>query len=316
MPNPYFVERMEAHGRLLDSIVAERGGIDVFFMGNSVTGTNADIRSFEQEMLRLTGKSVSGFNGWLVAVSPHQAFFYYRHFWRPRVSPRIVVFGVSYHDLLNLGRAEDFWLFKRGRFESLWLRNDRSARARAWLMQNVKLYYYKSFLPENLRDFRLPFNGPRGGPIDEYGMAIIGPKADVRKVFDFSTPEEGREIHGYAVVYETPPTRERCKLSLSTIREAARYCRQQGARFVLVNLPHHKARWQSPEGPAYYRSYLKLLEEVADSEDVSFIDVTDGDPSRYGSESFTMDHWHMNREAAEAFSKTLAGRLVETGILP
>jgi len=313
MPNPYYIATVEGHGRLLEKVVRERGGVDVFFMGSSAVGRGVNAAQFELECGRLTGQEVTAFNGWLSQGLPDPARFYYRHFWARRVVPRLVAHGIRYTELISRTEAGNFDRFERGRFEGLWGRDDAFSRFRLWGMDHVRFLYYRSFLPEFLRDFRLPPRAPRGAPLDERGMALpLPPRIGGHSIEGMVTPEQAREIYGYEIAYLYPPTPERCAIGLNVLRDNAEYFRSRGIQYVLFNMPEHKDRYLlTPEGPAHYTAYLALLQDLAADEGIPFIDVTDGDAAAYDDEVFVHDHFHMGPDGAKRFTEALAARFAD-----
>jgi hypothetical protein len=100
-----------------------------------------------------------------------------------------------------------------------------------------------------------------------------------------------------------------CKEALEAIRRSFRATRRAGAQYLLVNVPEHAYRWSGPDGRERYASYFRAMQDLADDERFTFIDVSDGNPSQFASVSEYSDYHHMSPTGALRFTTMLADRI-------
>src|SRR6185503_17574133 len=88
---PGVVRRVEARERVL----AERGSIDLLFVGSSVVRCNIQPLDFDRAVMGRGFRAVS-FNGGLSGLWPKAVALYVEHLWLPKAHPTIVVQGIRF----------------------------------------------------------------------------------------------------------------------------------------------------------------------------------------------------------------------------
>ncbi len=307
MPNPYYHASVETRARVLERFLARQGGVDVLFVGSSAVGAGVVPRMFDEVFRAKAQHEVASFNGWLSGLNPDPARLYLEKWWFERVTPRVVVQGVRYCELMSNQAAKDYDRFQLSRLEPLWLRGDPWGLVHAWLIEHVQLLHYAGFLPMYLRDFDWPPNRPRGGAVHADGSPVDARGAEGEKPKRLPTPEEAKRLHGYEVSYTEPWDPGKATFVFNSLSKTVAMCRRHGVRYVLFNVPEHPARFLlQPGGAELYRQYLAGVRQWAAREGVPFVDVTRGQVAYMGDADYTYDHFHMNAHGRSRFTRALA----------
>jgi hypothetical protein len=298
---PGVVLRLKA----LDRVLQRYGRIDVLFVGSSVVRCNISPLVFDAVIERDRRPGIVSFNAGMSGLWPAAVRLYLENLWLPRARPRVVVQGIRYGELFPSTRARSYADISSGALESSWERGGIAGRVRAAAFEHLRILQYRGALPSWLMRYRTG----RPGPIEEDELRVYTdprgwtprtPTLDVvlaRNLLDGEKPNP-------ALVDRRP-----CKEALEAIRRSARSARQMGAQYLLVNVPEHAFRWSGPDGRERYASYLRAMQDVADEEGFTFIDVSDGNPSRFESASEYSDYHHMSPTGAARFTRMLADRI-------
>ncbi len=296
-PNPYYDGGVETRLQALEVVLEEYGRVDILFVGSSVVRTNFQPLVFDREIAERTGIEIVSFNAGLSGLPPDPVQFYLEHLWLERVSPRIVLQGVRYSELQDVRTAATFEPFRAGLFEPRWLRGSRVDEIELFLLQHVRLFYYRGALTETLRSFQWPPNRPRGFPIDSRGYnatELLLEEIRARGLLD-------------ETAYTDEPTLESFRTGLAALSRAAEACRARGVEYVVVNMPEHSDKFLSePGGRERYAVYIQVLQVFAEERGILFIDVTEGDVAAYADDSLFSDYHHMSPLGAEQFTRALA----------
>ncbi len=308
MPNPYYIADVEGKARLMEATLREHGRVDVLFIGSSVVGRGFDAELFDAELRRLDGVDVVSFNGWMSGLKPSCVAFYLDRFWAPNVTPRIIFQGVRLVTMDADALPEEYSAFQRGRYERLWMESPSAiGRLSLWALDHMRLYHYRSFLPEYLRDFRLPPHRIRGAELTPRGQVAQSVRpAEAKDITGLPTEEDLARLGWYTLKYEGERGGVRLKKGKDALRRTAAWCRGKHVAYVLVNIPEHRDRFSAPEGPALYAAYLADMRVLADELGAGFVDVTGGDTGAYGDDCYDFDHFHMSRHGSERFTREFA----------
>ncbi len=140
-PKPYYSDNVELRRRALENTLAEDGRIDLLFVGSSVVRTNFRPLLFDRSYAEQTGESVVSFNGGLSNLNPDRVRLYLEHFYLPQFTPKIVLQGIRYSEVINAQPADEFERFQNGYLEKFWLEHSMLSSIAAWLINNVQLLY-------------------------------------------------------------------------------------------------------------------------------------------------------------------------------
>lgn len=293
---PGVVRRVEA----LQRVVAEHGRVDVLFVGSSIVRCN--IRPLDFDALVSKRGDFVSFNAGLSGLWPRAVRLYLDALWLPQARPRVVVQGIRYGELVASPRARKYDDIVRGAIESAWVEGGRLGRAKAELFERVHLLQYRGTWPSWLLRYR---NGSQGEIEEDELRVVTDPRGWTPR-----TPTLDVVLAAHRLDREQPnPSIEdpaSVADALAEIRGAALAARRHGAEYVLLNVPEHAFRWSGADGRARYASYLKTLRQLADAERFSFVDVTEGDPTRFSSLAEYSDYHHMSPAGAERFTRLVA----------
>ena len=309
MPNPYYIGDVEGKARLMEATLREHNRVDALFIGSSVVGRGFDACLFDAELMRLAGVDVVSFNGWMSGLKPSCVAFYLDRFWGPRVAPRVIFQGVRLVTMDADALPPEYKAFRRGRYEKLWMTKTPTAigRAKLWALDHVRLYHYRSFLPEYLRDFRWPPHRIRGAELTARGQVAHSVRpVEAGDIEGLPTEEDLARLGWYTLRYEGNRGGARLEKGQDALRRTAAWCRQRGIAYVLVNIPEHRDRFSAPEGPELYAAYLADMRKLAGELGADFIDVTRGDATAYGDDCYDFDHFHMSGYGSERFTREFA----------
>ncbi|MCH7751895.1 MAG: hypothetical protein IH898_07045, partial [Planctomycetes bacterium] len=112
----------------LKRVAAQRGGIDVIFLGSSMVNNGIDTVTFESEMLALTGQLVRAYNLGGPAIGVADARWMARYLYN-EYSPKLIVYGTTVRDFALPGLSRSFadnpWIHYQQSYISLdgWLRD-------------------------------------------------------------------------------------------------------------------------------------------------------------------------------------------------
>ncbi len=302
VPKPYYSDNVEFRLRTLESTLAENGKIDLLFIGSSVVRTDFRPLLFDRVHARQTGEPVVSFNGGLSDLNPDRTRLYLEHFYLPRFTPKAVLQGVRYSEVLNAEPADKFELFQNGYLEKIWLEDAVLSPVAAWLINTMQLLYYKGVIPAALgRRYSLRWTV---FPVDRRGynrprLNLVEAKA--KKGISEAEP------YGEAL------TGEIFAAALEDFRRAHELCRKQGIRYMLVNMPEHGDKFMGDleAGKERYEFYLKQVREFAQAEGIPFIDITGGDPEAFRDDTLYSDYHHMSGKGAARFTTELSAALAQ-----
>lgn len=233
MPNPYYIADVESKARLMAATLREHAHVDALFIGSSVVGRGFDACLFDAELRCRAGVHAISFNGWMSGLKPSCVEFYLHHFWQPRVTPRVLFQGVRLVTMDADALPPEYEAFQRGRYERLWMAPPSVLnRLKLQALDNVRLYRYKAFLPEYLRDFRWPPNRMRGPALTARGQVAHSVRPlEARGGEGLPTQEDLARLGWYTLKYEGDWGEER-------LAKGARAIRGVGARHRLCACEH------------------------------------------------------------------------------
>jgi hypothetical protein len=298
---PGVVVRLQA----LDRVLQRFGRIDVLFVGSSVVRCNINPLVFDAAIKRDRLPAIVSFNVGMSGLWPAAVRLYLENLWLPRARPRVVVQGIRYGELFPSTRARSYADISNGALESSWERGGIAGRLRGAAFEHLRILQYRGALPSWLMRYRTG----RPGPIEEDELRVYTdprgrtprtPTLDVVLARNLLSGERPNP----ALVDRLP-----CKEALEAIRRSFRATRRAGAQYLLVNVPEHAYRWSGPDGRERYASYLRAMQDLADDEGFTFIDVSDGNPSQFASVSEYSDYHHMSPTGALRFTTMLADRI-------
>src|SRR5690606_14938353 len=96
---------------------------------------------------------------------------------------------------------------------------------------------------------------------------------------------------------------------LDYLERSHQACVDRGIAYLVVNIPDHAERYAGPSTDSPYGKYLKILGDFCHERQIPFVDMTDGDPRKYNSDSDFADFDHLNRRGAAEFSAELGRRV-------
>jgi hypothetical protein len=309
LPNRYYQPGVEARLRALQKTITDEGGIDLLFVGSSVVRTDFRPFLFDERVTATSpslgaGSSINftSFNGGFSDMTPSLVPFYLEHFWLVYSSPRIILHGIRYPELLDPATPETYIHFQTGDFESLWLSDNPLDKLRLSALESSQLFYYQGLLNEILLSF--PATPSRGFPIDgrgynEPGLTLTEAKAQGR-IGDISE-----------FAYSEPLEAAAMSVGLAGLAQSVALAQAQGIQFMLVNIPEHGDKFLlEADGRARYAFYLEQLQAFADAHDIEFVDITNGDPTVFQDDVYFSDYHHMSGLGAEKFTQDLADYLI------
>jgi hypothetical protein len=299
-PNPYYQPGVETRLRALRHVLAEKGRVDVLFIGSSVVRTNFHPFVFDQEILQHTGMDLVSFNGGLSALGLDPVRLYLKEFWLTHATPTLVMQGIRYSELQNVEPAEKCDRFQGDTMEARWLSDKPIAKVELLALNKLPLFYYRGVLRDVLQHFPVP--PPRGFRID-----IRGYNATSLTLQEALSDGLLEHELGYTSSYSS----DTFTRGLVVLEQTADLCKRHNVTYILVNIPEHGDKYlNQSDGMERYHAYLNQLENFAESEGILFIDVTNGCPERYRDDALFSDYHHMSPAGAALFTKELAKELV------
>ena len=304
LPRRYYQAGVENRLRALEKTLDEKGKVDLLFVGSSVVRTNFRPLLFDEIIASEISEEFVSFNGGLSDMTAALTPFYLEHFWPKHVSPQIILQGIRYAELTDLDTPTTYIHFQTGDFESAWLRDTPLDRVRLAALASSQLFYYQGLLSEILLAF--PATPSSGFVIDSRGynepsLTLTEAKAQ-GKIEDISQ-----------FVYRQPLDIAPMQVGLAGLEKSVALAQAQGVQFVLVNIPEHGDKYLlEPDGRSRYTFDLQQLQSFADEHDITFIDITNGDPATFQDDTYFSDYTHMSGLGAEKFTTALADHLIST----
>lgn len=294
------VRRVEA----LDRLLAERGSIDVLFVGSSIVRCNIQPLDFDRAVLRRGLRAVS-FNGGLSGLWPNAVALYVEHLWLPKAHPTIVVQGIRFGELHSSPRARRETAILSGPIESRWQTHRPSAPVEIAALERIHLLQYRGTLPRWLASYE---GGASGQDMDDDVRVTTDPRGWTPRLPTLDVALS-RGLLKTETPYSAPIKDAETEAALASIVRTADLCRRANVRYVLVNVPEHAFRWSTPGGAERYGEYIDTLRALAASQSFEFIDVTKRDPSRFANDAEYSDYHHMSPAGAHRFTLMLASEL-------
>lgn len=285
----------------LDNVLRDSGRVDVLFAGSSIVRTNVRPLVFDSLIEAGTGEQVVSFNTGMLGLWPAGTHLYLERVWLPEVQPAIVVQGIRYGELraTTYALAEDQFfggVIERGWRDAGWI-----DRAVSWATGRLRLLQYRGVLPVRLHAW---LQGRPGEP-DIDGRSAVNERG-FNERWPLLPDTRARGLLDDTEAYDDPCVEDGCEVGFAAIRRTHALVAEQGADFVLVNVPEFAARWPGEAGAERYRSYLATLQQLADEEGFLFIDVTRGNPLHFADEREFSDYYHMSPIGAKRFTTELA----------
>jgi hypothetical protein len=280
--------RLERMNALLQSDT-----LDVLFVGSSIVRTNIRPLVFDSVVSSRGARKVVSFNGGFSGMLTDPSRLYLENFWLPHVRPSYVALGVRFGELSSERRAEDWEEFKSSRIERQWISDSYMARLNASLLSKVKLLNYQGAFSAWFSD---GWSGIRevDFPVDQRGY---GPTE-----LTLTQALETGKLRGSGT-YSGGFAPSNFEVGMSALKRSTAAARQRGIQFIIANIPEYCGRYlNAPDGLARYQTYLGILRQVAAEEQVTLIDVTDGDPSTWCDKDLFSDFHHMSPAGARRLS--------------
>lgn len=296
-PSIYYQPEVQERLEALAAVEAERGEVDVLFVGSSVARSNISPLVFDAE-LAAAGYDVVSFTGGLGGMRIDPARLYLERLWLEESVPDVVVQAVRYEFVAESAPVEAFWPFDHGKYEQLWLSDSPLAPVQEAALSRSRLIQYAGLLTGALARPESALV-PDAVPIDERGFTgatgkLIGDRRPIVEI-----PGGDAAVHGYQA-----PLNDAAFEALS---ETIALVRQSGADYVLLNMPEHRARFgPQPRGQELYLRYVNALAEFAAEQGVPFIDLTGGDVNAFDDDKLWANYIYFTTEAAEALTRLLA----------
>ena len=276
--------------------------VDVLFVGSSIVRCNIRPLLFDTVLARGGHADVVSFNVGMSGLWPSAVRLYLEELWLREAHPRLVIQGIRFGELLPSPRARKYDAIVEGPVESAWQDPGPLGRLKATAFERVHLLQYRGVWPAWLARYR---DGRSAPPEDDELRVFTDPRGwtprlptlDVILAKHLLDNEEPNTAVTDARAYQE---------ALEEIRRSARAARRAGARYALVNVPEHAFRWSAAGGREGYRRYLATMENLADTEGFAFIDVTDGDPTRFSAAAEYSDYHPMSPDGAARFTTLLA----------
>jgi len=297
---PGIVRRVEA----LDRVLAERGSIDILFVGSSIVRCNIQPLDFDRAVLDRGLREVS-FNGGLSGLWPKAVALYVEHLWLPKAHPAIVVQGIRFGELHSSPRARRETAIMSGPIESRWDTQRATRAIEIGALERVHLLQYRGTLPRWLASYE---SGAPGQDLDDDGRVATDARGWTPRLPTLDVALS-RGLLKQEAPYSAPIKDAETEATLRSIARTAELCRRAHVRYVLVNVPEHAFRWSTPGGAERYGEYIDTLRALAASQSFEFIDVTNRDPRRFASDAEYSDYHHMSPAGAHRFTLMLASEL-------
>jgi hypothetical protein len=300
----------------LDALTRQVPRVDVLFLGSSIVRCNIRPLVFDAVLARRGYAGIVSFNAGMSGLWPRTVDLYAQQLWLPRARPRVVVQGIRFGELFPSRRARRYDAIVTSPVESAWRETGMWARLRAGAFEHVHLLQYHGILTTWLQRFA---NGRSEAPEDDEVRVFTDARGWTPRLPTLDV------VRSNALLKDERPNPFLAAAgdaadALAAIRDTAGAARRFGAAYVLVNVPEHAFRWSGEDGRERYARYLALLRELAAEEHVAFVDVTDGDPTRFADDREYSDYHHMSPVGADRFTTLLAtafdGGLVRPAPVP
>ena len=294
------VRRVEA----LERVLAERGSIDILFVGSSIVRCNIQPLDFDRAVMGRGLRAVS-FNAGLSGLWPKAVALYVEHLWLPKAHPSIVVQGIRFGELHNSPRARRESAILSGPIESRWQTPGPSSALEIAALERVHLLQYRGTMPRWLAAYG---GGAPGQDLDDDERVTTDPRGWTPRLPTLDVVLS-RGLLKTEAPYSGPMKDAETEAALASIVRTAELCRRANVRYVLVNVPEHAFRWSTPGGAERYGEYIDTLQSLAASQSFEFIDVTNRDPHRFANDAEYSDYHHMSPAGAHRFTLMLASEL-------
>jgi len=294
------VRRVEA----LEQLLAERGTIDILFVGSSIVRCNIQPLDFDRAVMGRGLREVS-FNGGLSGLWPKAVALYVEHLWLPKAHPAMVVQGIRFGELHSSPRARRESAILSGPIEGLWGTNSPTRSMEISALERIHLLQYRGTLPRWLASYE---SGAPGENLDDDERVATDPRGWTARLPTLDVALSRGLLHAEAP-YSAPIKDAETDAALAAIARTAELCRRAHVRYVLVNVPEHAFRWSGPDGARRYAEYVETLRALAQSLSFEFVDVTNGDPHRFANDAEYSDYHHMSPAGAHRFTMMLASEL-------
>lgn len=293
-PIPYYSDNVARRVRALEITQHEEGPVDIVFVGSSVVRSNIRPLVVDAAMAA-AGMPATSFNAGLSGLAPDEVSLYLERMWLPRARPRWVVQGIRLAELVSDRRATDFHDNARARVEHAWLDDGWWGPARRWSIENLRLVHYRGALSDAL-------DRPQWPPSRRWGYAI-----DRRGHAEALRPPGELVVKAY-----TPSDWNASNVTdnLASLSRSLEASRAHGARFLLVDMAEHPARYDAR--PSLRARYDDAMRSWARRQGVPFIDLTSGDADAFRNDAWFRDDHHMSPEGAQRFSRALGVALAAT----
>jgi hypothetical protein len=288
--HPIIAQRLDA----IERVRSEHGRVDVLFIGSSIVMTNVEPRTFDAEVAREAGPLVS-FNAGLPGIWPQSVHLYLENVWLPAARPRVVVQGIRYAELAATTHAKHDSQVWTGRVEQGWRDADLLTRLHAGAVERLYLLQYRGALIRTLERHRDGWSGDSRSDSSDAARGYEARSASPDAEWVEDLPNGGT------------CDANRCAVGFAALRRTIAAVRAVGAVYVLANVPEHVRRWQGPDAAERYRAYLDALRAFAHSEDVAFVDPTDGNVAQFRDAPYS-DFSHMTWQGCRQYTMALADR--------
>ena len=294
------VRRVEA----LERVLAERGSIDILFVGSSIVRCNIQPLDFDRAVMGRGLRAVS-FNGGLSGLWPKAVALYVQHLWLPKAHPTIVVQGIRFGELHSSPRARRETAILAGPLESRWETHGPFRNAEIAALERIHLLQYRGTLPRWLGSYE---GGAPGQDLDDDGRITTDARGWTPRLPTLDVALS-RGLLKTEAPYSAPIHDAETEAALASVAHTAELCRRANVRYVLVNVPEHAFRWSTPGGAERYGEYIDTLRTLAAAQSFEFIDVTNRDPRRFANDAEYSDYHHMSPAGAHRFTLMLASEL-------
>ncbi len=286
----------------LEESVADRGGVDLIFLGPSIINQGVNAELFEREYADLTGQPVRVFNMAINALQNADANVIARYLWE-QYQPCLIVYGTTPR---NYDIREDTVRF----VENVWLRYQLGEfSVDGWMRDRFLTYQYslilRNWMKEGFRDEignRLDSQRnltPLGFlPTDEVMPEISEPPS-------LDIPWDEKRFIAFEDYAFNPDGFETLEDMLAL--------RAAGANFLLLEAPAHPSfvaffpnQWED------HTQFINELSQFAEAENLPFWPTL-------GYVELPDEGWrnrnHLNTVGAEIFTRWLAAQMADSGVL-
>lgn len=289
--NPHVDHKIRSAGKL-----AERyGRVDVLLLSSSI-GLQTDVGRWQEA----AADEIVCFNGAMGGQKPQWARFLFENVYYSKVRPRMLVYCVSPRDVNARGFPGHRWRFNGPLWDSAQARRLRANSLTEKLTANLEVSSYLFGARRHIRSWL------QTGPIPQDTIVFTQENGvnlpTVRKLPDIPPPSEHRQQQSAYDNFSAPDDGE-----LHDLRELARFCKDRGVEFILVNqpvAPLAHAYFDDPEND--YKEYLAALDQLRSAG----IRVLDAAAALSLRNSHFGDADHPNRWGAEKITNFLFEKII------